>query len=531
MTLGETPTRSRPKGRSSKRMKRGTREINNAPRRQSLPRRLSRLGRDLPVEESDHRGIGKSEAIKIQTRLQSQTVRGVTAAFSRLQRLEAVESDWRAVFKPSVLKALAESWNTHIWTFASEGCHRQPEILASFEAAITTQFRRLSKPRQRAVLEEAAADLQPSLVRVFSGLVAIVNERSRRDDDLMFAQLQRLPAAAAQGLVGYCRGLSFPRLKSLSDDAAAWLGRCENGYGLGLVALGSLSDKAAASLAGYQGNCLSLTGLTSVTDASARALGGYAGAVELRLSGLRRISDTAASYLAEYKGQKLNLSGLQTITDAAAAHLARYAGDELHLSGLQRLSDSAASRLANFKGQELELSGLRSLSDQAIEALAGGKSWCTRLDGLRTVSEHTARFLERQEHNDTLMSLDGLCGRMPSVTAEALVRAGYSLTPNAYGWTMPTRIEIVFTCPVNIEMTRATSSRNKVNSHATKPKPTDFWRISLDGKSYTVTEGRIGTEGRSSRKSFEGPKAALKSFAKAIWAKTSEGFEVVKQID
>lgn len=512
-------------------MKRGTREINNAPRGRSLPNRLAKVETAMPVKASDHRVISKSETMKIQTLLASQTVRGMTAAFSRLQRLEAVESDWRAVFKPSVLKALAESWNTHIWTFASEGCHRQPEILASFEAAITTQFRRLSKPRQRAVLEEAAADLQPSLVRFFSGLVAIVNERSRRDDDLMFAQLQRLPAATAQGLVEYCRKLSFPRLKTLSDDAAAWLGRCENGCGLGLDALISLSDKAAASLAGYQGNCLSLAGLTSIPDASARALGGYAGAVELRLRGLRSISDTAASHLAKYKGQELNLSGLQTITDAAAAHLATYAGDKLDLSGLQRLSDTAASRLAKFKGGTLDLSGLRSLADQAIEALAKGTSWCTRLDGLRMVSEHTARFLERQEHNDTLMSLDGLCGRMPSVTAEALVRAGYSLTPNAYGWPMPTRIEIVFDCPVDIEMARATSSRNRGHSHATKPKPTDFWRISLDGKSYTVTEGRMGTEGRSSRKSFDGPKAALKSFAKAIWAKSSEGFEVVKQID
>ena len=482
----------------------------------------------MPGKASDHRVISKSETIKIQTLLQSQTVRGVTAAFSRLQSLEAVESDWRAVFKPSVLKALAESWNTHIWTVASEGCRRKPEILASFEAAITTQFRRLSKPRQRAVLEEAAADLQPSLVRIFSGLVAIVNERSRRDDDLMFAQLQRLPAATAQGLVGYCRKLSFPRLKFLSDDAAAWLGRCENGYGLGLDALISVSDKAAASLAGYQGNCLSLAGLTSITDASARALGGYAGAVELRLRGLRSISDAAASHLAKYKGQELNLSGLQTITDAAAAHLATYAGDKLDLSGLQCLSDTAASRLAKFKGGTLDLSGLRSLADQAIEALAKGTNWCTRLDGLRMVSEHTARFLERQEHNDTLVSLDGLCGRMPSVTAEALVRAGYSLTPT--DGISPPRIEIVFTCPVNIEMTRATSSRNKGHSHATKPKPTDFWRISLDGKSYTVTEGRMGTEGRSNRKSFDGPKAALKSFAKAIWAKSSEGFEVVKKI-
>ncbi len=79
-------------------------------------------------------------------------------------------------------------------------------------------------------------------------------------------------------------------------------------------------------------------------------------------------------------------------------------------------------------------------------------------------------------------------------------------------------------------MARATSSRNRGRSHSTKPKPTDFWHISLDGKSYTVTEGQLGTEGRSNRKSFAGPKAALKSFAKAIWAKSSEGFEVVKKI-
>lgn len=481
----------------------------------------------LPAEGSAQGGIGKSDIRKIQALLQSKTPGGVTAGLSLLQSLKVAESDWKAVFTPSVIKALAESWDICTWQAAAEGLGRLSALRSSFESAIVLQFARLSKQRQREVLEGSIEELRPQLVIVFKKLVAIVNEHSHRDDDPLFSQLQRLPDSAAEVLASYCRVLSFPRLKALSDNAAAWLGKCENGYGLHLDAVASLSDKAAAGLARFQGNSLSLAGLASLTDASAKALGGFAGALELRLSGLRSISDNAVSRLARYKGQKLDLCGLKNISDAAAGHFATYTGDELDLSGLQGLSDAAAARLARFKGQELDLSGLRSLSDQAIGALAKGKMWCVRLDGLRAVSENAAGILERRDPNAPHVSLDGLSGRMSSVTAEALIRGGYSLTP-ADGVSSPS-IEIVFKGPVEIEMTRATSSRDRGRVHAGEAKSSDFWRISLEGNSYTVTEGRTCTAGRSVKKSFDGPKAALKSFAKAIWSREREGFDVVKQ--
>src|SRR5262249_34035745 len=54
-----------------------------------------------------------------------------------------------------------------------------------------------------------------------------------------------------------------------------------------------------------------------------------------------------------------------------------------------------------------------------------------------------------------------------------------------------------------------------------------FWAIELDGKSHTVTFGRIGTAGQTQTKDFSSEAEAKKSYEKLIAEKTKKGYEEV----
>jgi uncharacterized protein (TIGR02996 family) len=51
-----------------------------------------------------------------------------------------------------------------------------------------------------------------------------------------------------------------------------------------------------------------------------------------------------------------------------------------------------------------------------------------------------------------------------------------------------------------------------------------FWKIELEGSSYTVHFGRIGTKGQSKTKGFPSPQAAQKAYDKIIAEKLAEGY-------
>jgi predicted DNA-binding WGR domain protein len=89
-------------------------------------------------------------------------------------------------------------------------------------------------------------------------------------------------------------------------------------------------------------------------------------------------------------------------------------------------------------------------------------------------------------------------------------------------------VEIVFSAPITLEMIKTQSRRGGGRGYAAVAKPTQFCRIVLAGKSYTVTQGRIGTAGKSVKKSFDTPRSALNSFTRAKFKKNMEGFEVVE---
>lgn len=55
-------------------------------------------------------------------------------------------------------------------------------------------------------------------------------------------------------------------------------------------------------------------------------------------------------------------------------------------------------------------------------------------------------------------------------------------------------------------------------------KPNKFWNIELKGISYTVTSGRVGTEGKSQEKSFGSAEAAEAAFEKLVAEKLKKGY-------
>ncbi len=449
--------------------------------------------------------------------LKPATPAGVRKAFSQLRSLNAGVDDLSQVLNPSVTHALADSWSIDIWHAVAEGLASAPALMELFEAAVASRFAKLPRKRQKSFFEAHIADVTPRLVAMFKRIAAVVNERTTRDDYPDFRHVTKLSDAAAEILSMTYGELSFPRVKALSPDAAEWLGKCEERRGISL-GLATLEDDVATGLAKYQGNQLFLGSLATLSQGSARAMARFTG-IQLDLSGLKSLSDAAASWLSKYKGDELDLSGLKGISDTAASHLSKYEGDTLLLSGLRSISDAAASCLPKRKGRNLDLGGLTSLSDKAAEAIAkaanqSGQTIC--LDGLRTLSENAAKALAT-----TVCSLEGLT-RLSSTAAQSLLRGGHRLAPD--DGISPPKVTVDFTTPITLEMFKSKAGRGTGRGLTAMPKATEFCVFSLHGNSYSVTEGRNGTAGKSLKRSFGNPRSALRSFTNAVFEKQLDGY-------
>jgi predicted DNA-binding WGR domain protein len=58
-------------------------------------------------------------------------------------------------------------------------------------------------------------------------------------------------------------------------------------------------------------------------------------------------------------------------------------------------------------------------------------------------------------------------------------------------------------------------------------KSNKFWEIELDGKSFTTTYGRIGTDGQATTKDWKTEAEASKQYEKLIAEKTGKGYTLV----
>ena len=200
-------------------------------------------------------------------------------------------------------------------------------------------------------------------------------------------------------------------LTSLSDVAAAALGKldccgCPNFY-LYLDGVKAISDAGLRSLAKFEGS-LSLGGLNQLSDEGARALVSHKGG-RLWLNGLTSLTESAAKILSAYykgknSGEFLSFGALAEASDETLKELVKYKG-RLGLSGLKKISDSAAKILAGHRGSFLDLSGLKTLSGAAAKALAGYKGYDTvyKSSGKIRLGKEAGQVLLKQKGGDGVL--------------------------------------------------------------------------------------------------------------------------------
>ena len=200
-------------------------------------------------------------------------------------------------------------------------------------------------------------------------------------------------------------------LTSLSDVAAAAFGKldCCGGpnFSLHLNGLKTISDMGLKSLAKFEGS-LSLGGLRELSDASATALVSHKGG-RLWLDGLTSLTESAAKILSAYykgknSGEFLSFGALAEASDETLKELVKYKG-RLGLSGLKKISDSAAKILAGHRGSFLDLSGLKTLSGSAAKALAGYKGYDTvyKSSGKIRLGKEAGQVLLKQKGGDGVL--------------------------------------------------------------------------------------------------------------------------------
>ena len=161
--------------------------------------------------------------------------------------------------------------------------------------------------------------------------------------------LTEIGAEAAAALAKYAGPkLSLRGLKNLSAETAEQLAKAKRWTGV-LSSLSSLSDDAAAALAGFEGAGLQITG-AALSDRAVRALAGFRGS-SLYLV-VPRLSPEAIQTLMAFKGDQLSLAGLQEPPPGLADLLPEFACKKLSLHpweyylGSRQPATSADARLA-----------------------------------------------------------------------------------------------------------------------------------------------------------------------------------------
>ena len=177
------------------------------------------------------------------------------------------------------------------------------------------------------------------------------------------------------------------------DDDAAEVLRQDDGRGLDLDGLISLSEAAAESLAQHRGY-LDLGGLETLSDTAAAKLGSIFQGEYLNLCNLHDLSDAAYESICTCRSD-LTLSS-KSLTVAAAKNLCRHKHEEREVYlYFKTLSDSVAEGLSGFVGQ-LSLASLESLSDAAAESLSKTKGTLL-FEELRELSDAAAESLAKHE--------------------------------------------------------------------------------------------------------------------------------------
>ena len=152
---------------------------------------------------------------------------------------------------------------------------------------------------------------------------------------------------------GFPREDIMEEFTSLEDCAAEEFGKIKDqACELKLIGLKKLSEKNAEALSRFQGNYLSLSTLEISDKAIETLLQGLK--CEFRL-GNEKITDSLANILKSFKGPVLYL-GIIEISASCAKALAEFRGS-LHLNQLKNIPSEALAEFANYSGPDLLLNG------------------------------------------------------------------------------------------------------------------------------------------------------------------------------
>lgn len=281
-------------------------------------------------------------------------------------------------------------------------------------------------------LEVAFLRFRTEVKSVSQGLEAALEELSRAGEDYALlktkvaaalATLREANLASSQAAIEHhthitpeiantyisCRtevALTLDQFESIDPDAARILA---NGTTiLELNGIKTLSENIAQILVSPKWDfSLSLNGLTTLTAGLAKALAcldlkvGWEQLLQssqhvLELNGVTELSEEAAHWLAEHKGD-LHLNGLRVLTERAAQYLGGFHQGDLFLYGLESLSDEAVEHLAKFHDGEVKVGRnlskhSRDLLRDAIDQIYLAKEWLHDLQGLLRAGRWDGRW-------------------------------------------------------------------------------------------------------------------------------------------
>jgi hypothetical protein len=211
--------------------------------------------------------------------------------------------------------------------------------------------------------------------------------------------------------------LTVQESRAFLEKKPTTVSQLDGGF-LSFDALTTLLPEVAEVLVGIEG-ALSLNALTELSPETAAALAKHPpakafGFADLRLNGLKTISNAAAEALAAHQG-KLLLHALERLDSVPLAQkLAREWG-ELRL-GLKELSPEIAAELAKHRGNEED----KTRPGVVFRRIDGAAS-VLRLDALESLSPETAEALAAHEG---VLVLNGIASLDPSVAAPLAKRTG-----------------------------------------------------------------------------------------------------------
>lgn len=244
------------------------------------------------------------------------------------------------------------------------------------------------------------------------------------DDEAIYNSFMPKPLTEAQALAlakrsGEPLAAFAPRLLTLSPKSAEIICERRSSSWLRFERLKRISDEAATVLAEQHRDGMLSLALGDLPPAVAVQLARVR--TPLFLDSLKEISNEAAAALGRHAGW-LTLNGLRRLSPVAAAELSRHQAirqydlwvNRLGLDGLEQLPEEVAGSLVNFCG-ELSLGGLKKLPAAVAGMLAARAAMnglidavSLELDGLPTVSADAAEAIAAYRGNLSLNGVESL---------------------------------------------------------------------------------------------------------------------------